>query len=122
MKEIYYDAEGDILTVDFPRAKKKRAPGLQINKNIVLYLDPIEEKPIQMILLSYSRLVDYSRHTPLKLDTLASYPKRLQRIALKLMQQPPVSRFLQLKTSDTDSHSSVKVKKIALEPKILEAA
>lgn len=122
MKEIYYDAEGDILTVDFPRVRKKRAPGVQINENIVLYLDPVDEKPIHMILISYSRLVKYTRHTPLKLDKLASYPKRLQRIALKLMQQPPVSHFLKLQTSDADLYSAVKVRKIALEPKILEAA
>jgi hypothetical protein len=122
MKEIYYDAEGDILTVDFPRLKGKKELGLQITDNIVLYINPSEEKPVHMIFLSYSRLVEYTRRTPLKLDMLASYPKRLQRTALKLIQQPPVSNFLELKTLDSDVYGSVRVKKIALEPKILEEA
>jgi len=122
MKEIYYDAEGDILTIDFPRIKGKKELGLQIADNIVLYVNPSEEKPVHMIFLSYSRLVEYTRRTPLKLDMLASYPKRLQRIALKLLQQAPVANFLDLKTSDTDTRHTVRVKKLSLEPQILEEA
>jgi hypothetical protein len=38
------------------------------------------------------------------------------------MQQPPVSHFLELKTADDQAYGTVKVKKIALEPKILEEA
>jgi hypothetical protein len=40
MKELYYDAEGDILTVNFGDASKKHA-GLEINDNIVLYFDTL---------------------------------------------------------------------------------
>lgn len=120
MKEIYYDAEGDILTVDFPRVKGKKELGLQIADNIVLYVNPSEEKPIHMIFLSYNRLVEYTRRTPLKLEMLASYPKRLQRTALMLIQQPPVSKFLELKTSDTEAYHAVRVKKLVLRPAILE--
>jgi len=120
MKEIYYDAEGDILAVDFPRVKGKKELGLQLADNIVLYVNPSEEKPVHMILLSYSRLVEYTRRNPLELDILPSYPKRLQRLALKLLQQAPVANFLDLKKSDTETRHTVRVKKLSLVPKILE--
>ncbi len=122
MRELYYDAEGDILTVNFPFKKAKREAGIEITDNIVFYFDTINERPLQMILISYSRLVEYTRKNPLKLKRLAKYPKRLQRIALKLLQTAPVSHFLELKTSDADKHATVRVKKLVLEPKLLEEA
>ena len=122
MKDIYYDAEGDILTVNFPHAKVKKETGLEIADTIVLYFDIVSEKPLQMIFICYNRLVQYTRRKPLSLEKLASYPKRLQRIALKLIQQPPVSNFLELQALDNGSHHAVRVKKLVLEPKILEAA
>ncbi|MCI0613847.1 hypothetical protein L0244_12755 [bacterium] len=125
MKAIHYDAEGDILTVNFlkttaARRRVKEHVGFEIANNIVLYFDPVNEKPLEIIFLSYSRLVEYTRCTPLKLDMLASYPKRLQRTVLKLIQQPPVSNFLELKTSDTEAYQAVRVKNLVLRPAILE--
>ena len=120
MKDIHYDAEGDILTVNFPHPAIKKHVGMEIADPIVLYFDPVDEKPFQMIFICYNRLVQYTRRTPLKLERLASYPKRLQRIALKLIQQAPVANFLELKTSDTDIRHAVKVKKLVLEPQILD--
>ncbi|KAA0231533.1 hypothetical protein EDS67_01515 [candidate division KSB1 bacterium] len=122
MKDIYYDAEGDILTVNFPHAKVKKETGLEIADTIVLYFDTVEEKPLQMIFICYNRLVQYSRRKPIVLDKLASYPKRLQRLVLKLIQQAPVSNFLEVKALDKDSRHTVRVKKLVLEPKLLEAA
>jgi len=121
MKDIYYDAEGDILTVNFPHAKVKKETGLEIADTIVLYFDTVDEKPLQIIFICYNRLVQYTRRKPLSLDKLASYPKRLQRLVLKLIQEQPISNFLELKASDKNLYGSVKVKKIALEPRILEA-
>jgi len=118
MKEINYDPEGDILTVHFLDYAKQHA-GLEITDNIVLYFDTVNEKPLEMILICYSRLVTYTRKNPLKLK-LSKYPKRLQKIALKLIQQPPVSNFLELNASDTAAYHTVRVKKLVLEPKILE--
>jgi len=120
MKELYYDAEGDILTVNFLPTEAKKETGIEITDNIVLYFDTIDEKPLQMILISYSCLVAHTRRNPLSLNKLAKYPKRLQRIALKLIQRAPVSHFLELKASDADVYGKVKVKRIALAPKILE--
>jgi hypothetical protein len=120
MKDIYYDAEGDILTVNFPHAKVKKETGIEITDTIVLYFDTVNEKPLQMIFICFNRLVQYTRRKPLPLDKLASYPKRFQRLALKLIQQAPVSHFLEYKTSDVDKFGSVKVKKLILEPKLLE--
>ncbi len=127
MKAFYYDAEADILTADFlPTSAKriivKKETGIEIADNVSFYFDTVDEKPVQMILVSYSRLVKHTRRSPLQLKKLARFPKRLQRIALKLIQQPPVSNFLELKDSDKDSHRTVRVKKLILEPKILEAA
>ncbi len=120
MKELYYDAEGDILTVNFLPTEAKQETGIEITDNIVLYFDTIDEKPLQMILISYSRLVAHSRQNPLELKKLSKYPKRLQRLALKLIQNEPVSNFLELKPSDTETHHALRVKKLVLEPKILE--
>jgi len=127
MKMLYYDAEGDILTVDFlptiaKRSIVKKETGIEIADNVSFYFDTVDEKLVQMILVSYSRLVKHTCRSPLQLKKLARFPKRLQRIALKLMQQPPVSNFLELKASDKDSHRTVRVKKLVLEPQILEAA
>jgi len=125
MKEIHYDAEGDILTINFlattvePHIEKQ--VGFEIARNIVFYFDPVNEKPLEMILISYSHLVKYTRQNPLKLK-LAKYPKRLQRTALKLIQQTPVSHFLELQISDAEIYDAVRVKKIVLDPKILEEA
>jgi len=122
MKELYYDAEGDILTVNFLPTEAKKETGIEITDNIVLYFDTIDEKPLQMILISYSRLVAHTRRNPLPLNKLAKCPKRLQRLALKLLQQAPLANFLDLKTSDTDTRHTVRVKKLLLEPQILEEA
>jgi len=120
MKELYYDAEGDILTVNFLPTEAKEETGIEITDNIVLYFDTIDEKPLQMILISYSRLVAHSRRNPLPLNKLAKCPKRLQRLALKLLQQAPVANFLDLQTSDRDARHTVRVKKLSLVPQILE--
>ncbi len=127
MKMLYYDAEGDILTVDFlPTSAKrvvvKKEAGIEIANNVVFYFDPVDEKPVQMILISYNRLVEHTRRSPLQLKKLTRFPKRLQRLTLKLIQQPPVSNFLEVKTSDKNSHLAVRVKKLIIEPKLLEAA
>jgi hypothetical protein len=124
MKEIHYDAEGDILTINFVKTTDKpqveKHVGFEIANNIVFYFDPVQNEPLEMILTSYSRLVKYTRQSPLKLRKLSKHPKRLQRTALKLIQQPPVSNFLELKTSDTEAYHAVRVKKLVLRPAILE--
>ncbi len=74
MKELHYDAEGDILTVNFLPAKAKKETGIEITDNIVLYFDTVDEKPLQMILISYSRLVEHTRRSPVQLKKLAKYP------------------------------------------------
>jgi hypothetical protein len=126
MKDIHYDAEGDILTVNFVKTTDKpqaqKHIGVELVNNIILHFDPAHEQPLEMIVVSYSRLVKLTRRSPMQMKKLLQYPKRLQRIALKLIQQAPVSNFLELKISDTDVYGSVKVKKVALEPKILEEA
>lgn len=124
MKDIHYDAEGDILTVNFLATTEKphieKHVGFEIANNVVFYFDPINEKPLEVILISYSRLVKYTRHSPLKLKRLSKYPKSLRRIVFKLIQQPPVSNFLELKASDTDAYHSLRVKKLILKPKLLD--
>lgn len=65
MKEIHYDAEGDILTVNFVKTTNKPQAvthvGFEIARNVVFYSDPIQEKPLEIILLSHSRLVKYTQ-------------------------------------------------------------
>jgi hypothetical protein len=125
MKEIHYDAEGDILTVNFlkttaekPRIEKR--VGFEIARNIVFYFDTVNEKPLEMIVISYSRLVKYTCPNPLPLKKLSKHPKRLQRLVHKVLQQAPVSNFLELKASNKGASHTVCVKTLVLEPKLLE--
>jgi len=93
MRNIDYDLEGDILTVTFAESKGRVHTGVELTDNIVLYFDPTTEEPLQLILVSYRRLLEAP---PIRLDGLAEVPDDLRAAALRLVCRAPVANFLRL--------------------------
>lgn len=100
MKDIRYDAEGDILYVTFEDASGQPHTGVELTENIVFYFNPETQRPLKMILISYARLLAASMRQPLPLDGLADAPSLLKKTVLQLLAQPPAALFLQLVESE----------------------
>ena len=96
MKNIHYDAEGDILSVTFVEAKGQTHTGVELSENIVLYYNPETEQPLKLVLLSYRALLQASAEGPLKLEGLVRAPAKVQQTVISLLQRTPVTGFLQL--------------------------
>jgi hypothetical protein len=101
MRNIYYDVEGDILSVTFVEVEDQPHTGIELSDNIVLYFNPETEQPIKLLLLSYRRLVETSRKAPLPLDGLDSVPETVRNTVLRVAQREPVASFLQVMTEGT---------------------
>lgn len=96
MKAIHYDAEGDILSISFVESGERGHTGVELSDNIVLYLDPVTKQPLTLILSSYQAMLLAHAQAPLLLDGLDRIPVTLRGTILKLLQQTPLSSFLQL--------------------------
>ena len=96
MKAIHYDAEGDILSVTFTDSGEQSHTGIELSDNIVFYYNPETEQPLKLILLSYQRLLQASRQSPILLDGLAQAPTKVQKIVTTLLQAAPMTAFMQL--------------------------
>jgi hypothetical protein len=96
MKAIHYDAEGDILAVTFSEVSGQKHTGIELTDNIVLYYNPETEEPLKLILNSYQAMVEASQQAPILLDRLAQAPAKVQTIVTALLQQTPLTAFLQL--------------------------
>lgn len=55
---IIYDAEGDILDVDFRLTGEKPQQGIELHDNITLWTDAEGNIPLRLMLLSYSKLLE----------------------------------------------------------------
>ncbi len=96
MKDIRYDAEGDILYVTFEETKGRSSTGVELTENIVFYFDPETQRPLKMILISYAQLLAASMRQPFPLDGLADVPSPLKKTILNLLARSPAALFLQL--------------------------
>lgn len=96
MRNLLYDAEGDILTVTFVETEDQPRTGVELNDNIVLYYNPETDQPIKLILVSYRRLAEISREQPISLEGLAGFPPAVRDQVLRIISQPPISNFLHL--------------------------
>jgi len=101
MRDIRYDAEGDILYITFEDARGQPSTGIELMDNVVLYFNPETERPLKMILLSYARLVAASARQPLLLDGLAELPMDLRRVVLRVLNSSPVNLFLRMAEVDS---------------------
>ncbi len=96
MKHIHYDIEGDILSVSFIDSKNQKHTGVELSDNIILYYNPETRDPVELIFLSYRSLLQASLKTPLILEGLENYPIEIKESVLHLLQNPPLTNFLQL--------------------------
>ncbi|MFN8492017.1 MAG: hypothetical protein U0350_30730 [Caldilineaceae bacterium] len=96
MKAIHYDAEGDILSVTFAEAGEQAHAGVELTDNIVLYYNPDTEKPLKLILVSYQAMLRASEQSPILLDGLAQAPAKVRKTILYLLQQSPLTTFIQV--------------------------
>ena len=88
---MVYDAEGDILDVDFRLAGEKPKRGLELHDNIVLWTDAKNSRAIRLMFISYTKLLGRKEIILNGLKNL-SLPQR--RKLLKIVTQSPVDEFV----------------------------
>ncbi len=89
-----YDKEGDILEIFF---QKGGGRGVELTDEIVLRYDVKTEKPLSLIILCFSALVQLEElgplSFPLKLDEI---PDDMRQVVLKIVTTWPVNHFLKV--------------------------
>ncbi len=88
---LVYDAEGDILAVDFRLTGETPRRGIELHDNITVWTDAQEAHVLRLMFLSYSRLCE---QPCLSLAKLKKLPVRQRTRLLKLLTSDPVKRFL----------------------------
>jgi hypothetical protein len=88
---LVYDAEGDILDVDFRLTGEKPRRGIELHDNVTVWTDQDETQILRLMILSYSQLCAQSA---LALSTLQKMPARRRAKLVKLLASEPVKRFL----------------------------
>lgn len=119
MRNLYYDAKGDILTVTFCESPKETGAGIELHENIVLYFIPEQEKAIELILISYGALLK-TQH-PLLMEVLPRLQPDWQQNIISMIQKEPVANFLHIEHSESTPVPSLYVKKV-FDPEIMKVA
>jgi hypothetical protein len=88
---LIYDAEGDILDVDFRLTGEKPQQGIELHDNVTVWIDAPGARILHLTLLSYSRLLE---QPSLSLAKLKKLPAHQRTNVLKLLTSDPVKRFL----------------------------
>ena len=119
MRNFYYDAEGDILTVIFGEAKGEAATGIELHENVVLYFIPDQGRILELILISYGAMV--KTKNPLLLEHLTKLKPDWQQNIINMVQKEPVANFLRIEYSESTPVPSLYVKKV-IDPEIMRVA
>lgn len=106
MKNIQYDAEGDVLSLTFVEIEDQAHRGVELHDNIILYFNLETEQAIKLILLSYYRLTEASRQQPLSLDGLNLLPESMRSKVMRIVGRPPVANFVHLIQSENTTPTS----------------
>ena len=88
---LVYDAEGDILDVDFRLTGQKPQRGIELHDNITVWSDAQGTRILHLTLLSYSALLE---QPSLSLSGLKKLPTQQRTNLLKLLKSEPIKRFL----------------------------
>lgn len=88
---LVYDAEGDILDVDFRLTGEKPQRGIELHDNVTIWTDTQGTRILRLMLLSYTKLLEQPDIPLVKLKKL---PARQRASLLKLLTSDPVKRFL----------------------------
>jgi hypothetical protein len=107
----YYDELGDILYVNFVKAKGSR--GITLNDNVILRLDPDTLQPVKLVLHSYSILVALSSSADRDFEiTVSAIPAKYRAAVLRALKSAPLNEFLELR-------GTAKRPRLALAPSLL---
>jgi uncharacterized protein YuzE len=97
MQDIHigYDEEGDILYIAF--RTNRQASTLSLHDNILLRYDPQTAEAVGLTIIGFSELLNLERQgQQLLLRDLTELPRDLAQLIRKLLNQPPVSFYLQI--------------------------
>ena len=119
MRNFYYDAEGDILTVTFSEAPKEEATGIELHENVVLYFIPDQGEVLELILISYGAML--KNPNPLRLEALTKLQPDWQQNILNILQKEPANNFLLVEKKGSAPVPVLYIKKV-FNPEIMKAA
>ena len=88
---LIYDAEGDILDVDFRLTGEKPRQGIELHDNVTVWTNAQGTRILRIMFLSYAKLLEQPGLSLVKLKKL---PARQRTGLLKLLMSDPVKRFL----------------------------
>ena len=88
---LVYDAEGDILDVDFRLTGERPQQGIELHDNVTIWTDADGTQVFHLMFLSYSKLLEQPTLSFTKLKRL-SVSQRAN--LMKLLVNDPVKRFL----------------------------
>ncbi|MBI1926684.1 hypothetical protein HYR99_20885 [Candidatus Poribacteria bacterium] len=88
-----YDTEGDILDITFGFGQPNQREGFELNDNIVLFVEKETDRPLGLMFISYSKLLEQKS---LLLDYLAAMPQEQQHRLMKVLKHELLSPFLTL--------------------------
>jgi len=121
MRNFYYDAEGDILTVTFAESPIEAGTGIELHENVVLYFIPDQGKVLDLILISYGAML--RDQNPLRLEALTKLQPDWQQKILSMLQKEPANNFLHIEKKDaTPTPVPVLYIKKVFDPEIMKAA
>jgi len=88
---LVYDAEGDILDVDFRLTGERPHRGIELHDNVTILTDAEDKNVLRLMLLSYSALCAQPILTLKKLEKMPAQ-RRLKLI--DFLAKEPIKRFL----------------------------
>jgi hypothetical protein len=88
---LVYDAEGDILDVDFRLTGERPQQGIELHDNVTIWTDADSTQVLHLMLLSYSKLLEQPALSFTKLKRLSASQRA---DLMKLLVDDPVKRFL----------------------------
>ncbi len=86
-----YDAEGDILDVDFRLTGERPQQGIELHANVTVWTEAQGTRILRLTLLSYSRLLE---QPSLLFTGVKKLPVRQRASLMKLLTSEPVKCFL----------------------------
>lgn len=119
MRNFYYDAKGDILTVTFSEAPREQATGIELHDNVVLYFNPDQGKVLELMLISYDALLKNPK--PLRLKALTKLQPDWEQKIVSILQKEPANHFLHVEKDESAPVPVLHIKKV-FDPDIMKAA
>ena len=94
---LEYDREGDVLEIVFAVGA---ARGLELTEEIILRYDPQSAKPLSLIFLTFSHLLQLAGSSPggVRLRGFTKLPELERDKVLSILTTSPVNRYLTIST------------------------